>query len=175
MKNRLMKIQSILVYAVQAISISLFVLYLGFMTHYYILFYDGTFEMFEYYKQLQVFNKEGFSLVILFVVFSLLLLVFELQKIRPGLFGLASVLGATVYISMNSFLLINVIPKYKQGYLALDFSSMEEYNPSTFVFDAGVGLHYLLVGLLIVLSIVSIVTFVQRLKVGDPLIRRLTS
>ncbi len=51
-----MKIQAILTYSVQAISVSLFLLYLGFMTHYYVLFYDGTIEMYEYYKQLQIFN-----------------------------------------------------------------------------------------------------------------------
>ena len=174
MKNHLMKIQTIIVYSVQTISISLFVLYLGFMTHYYVLFYDGTFEMFEYYKQLQVFNKEGFRLVILFVLFSLVLLVFELHKIRPGLFGLVAVLGMTMYVSINSLLLINVMPKYKRGYLALDFSSLEEYTPSTFVFDAGIVLQYLLIGLLVTLSIIAILTFVQRLKDRNPLVRKLS-
>ncbi|KAA3662035.1 MAG: hypothetical protein DWQ04_14630, partial [Chloroflexi bacterium] len=104
-----MKTQAILVYAVEAISVALFVLYLGFMTQYYILFYDGTFEMFEYYKQLQVFNKEAFSIAIQFVVLALVLLMFELHKIRPGLCGLAMVLITTVYITLNSISLISVI------------------------------------------------------------------
>ena len=64
MNNYLMKAQRILVYAIEIVIIALFVLYLGFMTQYYVLFYDGTFEMFEYYKQLQVFNKEAFNLAI---------------------------------------------------------------------------------------------------------------
>jgi len=174
MNNIFMKIQSVIVYAVLEISIALFVLYLGFMTHYYVLFYDGTYEMFEYYKQLQVFNKESFSLVIHFVVLAFLLLVFAVHKVRPGIFGLAVVLGVTVYVSLKSFLLINVLAKYKRMYLSLDFSSMEEYIPSTFVFDAGLVLHYMLIGSLIILSIISLATFIQRIKEGNPLVRKVS-
>jgi hypothetical protein len=172
--NRLMKAQTILVYAVQVICIALFVVYLGFMTHYYILFYDGTFEMFEYYKQLQVFNKEAFSLAVQFVVFALLLFIFELQKVRPGLFGLIAVFTMTIYTTMNSFALINVLPKYKRGYVSLDFSSMEDYIPSTFAFDTAVVLHYLLIGLMVLFTLVATTTFIQRLRDGNPIIRNLT-
>jgi len=84
------------------------------------------------------------------------------------------VLGVTVYVSLNSFLMINVLPKYKRMYLLLDFSSMEEYNPSTFVFDAGLVLHYILIGSLIILSIISLVTFLQRIKEGYPLVRKVS-
>ena len=56
-----MRIQAGLVYAVATLSVSIFVLYLGFMTHYYALFYDGTDEMYEFYKLLQVFNKDAFE------------------------------------------------------------------------------------------------------------------
>ena len=173
MKYRLMKAQSILVYAVEFVIIALFVLYLGFMTQYYALFYDGTAEMFEYYKQLQVFNKEAFKLAIQFVVFALVLLVYEPQRNRPGLVGLAYVLIMTGFVSMNSISLIRVIPKYKRGYLALDFSSMEDYVPSTFAFDTGLILHYILIGLLIIFTVVVISTFIQRLKEGHPIIRKL--
>ena len=172
MKYRLMKAQSILVYAVEFVIIALFVLYLGFMTQYYALFYDGTAEMFEYYKQLQVFNKEAFKLAIQFVVFALVLLVYEPQRNRPGLVGLAYVLIMTGFVSMNSISLIRVIPKYKRGYLALDFSSMEDYVPSTFAFDTGLILHYILIGLLIIFTVVVISTFIQRLKEGHPIIRK---
>ena len=54
MKNPLLNAQSKLVYGVEIVCVALFVLYLGFMTHYYILFYDGTTEMFEFFKKLQV-------------------------------------------------------------------------------------------------------------------------
>ena len=174
MKNHWMKAQSILVYAVEIVIVALFVLYLGFMTQYYALFYDGTLEMFEYYKQLQVFNKEAFNLAIQFVVFALVLLAFELHRNnRSGLFGLAYVIVMTGFVSMNSILLIQVIPKYKRSYLALDFSSMEDYVPSTLAFDTGLILHYILIGLLIVFTIVVITTFIQRLKDGHPIVRKL--
>ena len=173
MKNYLMSAQSMLVYAVETVCIALFVLYLGFMTHFYVLFYDGTMEMFEYYKQLQVFNKEAFSLVLLFVVLAMVLILFDLHKIRPGLFGIAAAISVTVYISLTSLSLINVIPKYKKGYLALDFAELENYSPSTFVFDAGIVLHAVLIGLLVIFSVVAILTFVQRLKEGNPIIRKL--
>lgn len=173
MKNNLMKAQSNIVYAVEIVSIALFVLYLGFMTHYYVLFYDGTFEMFEYYKKLQIFNKEAFSLTIQFVLFALALLVFELHKVRPGLFGLILTLSAAIFVSINSLLLIQVIPIYQKGYLALDFTSMDDYTPSTFVFDVGLLLHFTLIGLLLIFAVIAIVNFVQRLKDGNPLVRKL--
>lgn len=174
MKNDLMKIQSVLVYAIEIVSVALIVLYLGFITHYYILFYDGTFEMFEYYKKLQIFNKEAFNLTIQFVLFAWALLVFELHKVRPGLLGLIMALSATLFISINSLLLIQVIPIYKKGYLALDFTSLKDYTPSTFVFDVGLLLHFTLIGLLLVFAVIAIANFVQRLKEGNPLIRKLT-
>ena len=173
MKKYMMKAQRILVYAVEIVIIALFVLYLGFMTQYYALFYDGTFEMFEYYKQLQIFNKEAFNLALQFVVFALVLFAYELQKNKAGLVGLIYVLFMTWFVSMNSILLIRVIPKYKRDYLALDFTSMEDYVPSTFVFDAGVILHYILIGLLIIFAVVVVSTFIQRLKEGHPIVRKL--
>ncbi|RMF01635.1 MAG: hypothetical protein D6768_10175 [Chloroflexi bacterium] len=168
-----MKAQSILVYAVETVCIALFVLYLGFMTQYYILFYDGTPEMFDYYKQLQVFNKEAFNLAIIFVCLALALLVFDLHKYRPGLVGLALAVGTTVYISLNSINILRVIPKYEQNYLALDFSTMEDYVPSTFAFNAALVLHSILIVLLAGFTVIAIITFIQRLKDGNPLVRKL--
>jgi hypothetical protein len=168
-----MKAQSTLVYAVELASAALFVLYLGFMTQYYALFYDGTLEMLEVYRQLQVLNKEAFNLSLWFLVFALILLAFNLHKYRPDLFGWAYVVVMTVFITQKSLQLTHVLPKYLRSYLALDFSEMQNYVPSTFVFDAGLALHYLLMGLLIALSLVVTLTFVQRLKDGNPLVRRL--
>lgn len=173
MNKYLMKTQSILVYAIEIISIALFVLYLGFMTQYYVLFFDGTLEMFEYYKQLQIFNKEAFNVAIQFVLFALALLVFGLHKTRPGLFGLILVLATTISSSISSFSLISVIPIYRRNYLNLDFAELDEYVPSTFAFDAGMVLHSVLIVALIALTIVALMTFVQRLKEGNPLVRRL--
>lgn len=173
MKNYLLRSQSLLVYAVEIVCLLLFVLYLGFMTNYYILFFDGTMEMFEFYKLLQVFNKEAFNLAVIFVVLGVILLVFDLQKYRPGLFGLLVVFGVSAFMIMNSLSILTVLPKYKQAYVSLDFSSLEDYVPTTFVFDAAFVLHWVLIGLLVILSVVAVATFIQRLREGNPLIRRL--
>ncbi len=173
MNINLMRLQAILVYAVITIVIALFVVYLGFMTHYYVLFYDGTLEMFEYYKQLQVFNKEAFNIILLFIVFAALLSIFKLQAFRPGLAGLILVVVTTVYLTMQSLSLVNVLPKYKRSYLGLDFAELDEYTPNTFVFDAAIVLHYLLIGVLVLLTVVARMTFLQRIREGNPLIRRM--
>lgn len=173
MFRNLLRIQAILVYAIIALVVALFVLYLGFMTQYYVLFFDGTLEMFDFYKQLQVFNKEAFNISLLFIVMVGLLSAFGLAKYRPGLAGLIVAIGTTVVVTLRSFALLSVLPIYKRGYLALDFTEMEDYSPTTFVFDAAVLLHYLLIGLFVLLTIVAITTFVQRLREGYPLIRKL--
>ena len=172
MKNYLMKAQKVLVYAVAVVVLALTVLYLGFMTQYYVLFYDGTMETFEYYKLLQVFNKEAFSIAVMFVILVVTLLVFALHKYRPGLFGLIVALGTAGFMIMRSLSLISVIPKYKRAYLALDFSSMEEYVPSTFPFDAAMVLHSALIGVVSIFIIVALAAFIQRLREGNPIIRK---
>lgn len=173
MKNYLMEAQKILVYAVGTVVLALFVLYLGFMTQYYVLFYDGTFEMFEYYKLLQVFNKEAFNIALIFVALVAVLLAFALHKYRPGLFGLLVSFGVGVFLITRSLSLMNVIPKYKRSYLALDFTSLEEYTPTTFPFDAAMVLHSILIGVVIIFIIFALATFIQRLREGNPIVRRL--
>lgn len=173
MFRNLIRIQATFVNVIIALVVALFVVYLGFMTRYYVLFYDGTMEMFEYYKQLQVFNKEAFNIVLLFIVMAGLLSVFGLNKYRPGLVGLIVAVGTAVFVILRSMALLTVIPVYKRGYLALDFTQIEEYTPTTFVFDAATWLHYLLIGMFLLLAITAVASFTQRLREGNPLIRRL--
>lgn len=169
----LIRIQKTLVWAIIALVVALFVLYLGFMTRYFVLFFDGTAEMFDYYKQLQIFNKEAFRIALLFIVVAGLLTAFGLNKYRPGLAGLIVAIGAAVFVILRSLALLTVIPLYKRNYLALDFTPLEEYTPTTFVFDAAVWLHYLLIGAFILLTFVAVASFVQRIREGYPLIRKL--
>jgi len=170
--SNLIRVQAALVYGIITLVVALFVLYLGFMTRYYVLFFDGTFEMFEYYKELQVFNKEAFNITLMFVVMAGMVYLFGLAKYRPGLASWAVAGGAATFVTMRSLALLNVLPLYKQGYLALDFSEMDDYTPTTFVFDAAVWIHYLLIGSFALLVVVATITFVQRLREGHPLIRK---
>lgn len=173
-RTTLIKLQAILVTAVIVLVIALFALYLGFMTNFYILFYDGTMDMFAYYEELQVFNKEAFSIATLFIVVAFVLNLFGLRKLRPGLAGLFVVLGATAFIITRSLALMKVIPTYRDNYLALDFSELEEYSPASTVFDLGMFLHTGLIIITILLSIVALIAFIQRIREGNPLIRRAT-
>ena len=173
MFSNLIRIQTTLVNAIIALVAALFVVYLGFMTRYFVLFFDGTLEMFEYYKQLQVFNKEAFNIALLFIVMAFLLSLFGLNKYRPGLAGLIVAGGTAVFVIMRSLALLSVIPWYKREYLALDFTELEDYTPTTFVFDAAVWLHYLLISVFVLLVIVAVASFIQRLREGHPLIRGL--
>lgn len=168
-----MRIQTGLVYAVGLASTLIFVLYLGFMTDYFVLFYDGTDEMYEFYKQLQIFNKDAFIIALRIMVLTVILMTFELQKYRPGLFGLVYLLGMTTYITLNSFPLLDDLPKYKSDYLAFDFTVLRDYSPSTFAFDIGIIFHYVHIVLLIALCIVAVATFVQRLREGHSIIRNI--
>ncbi len=152
---------------------ALFVLYLGFMTQYFVLFFDGTMETFEFYKQLQVFNKEAFSIALWFIVVVALLYAFGLARYRPGLGSLLATVGATAVIISRSMALLGVLPVYKRGYLALDFEPMEDYVPTTFVFDTAVTMHYLLIGAFVLLTLVALASFSQRLREGKPLVRKL--
>ena len=167
-----MKIQTGLVYSVVTVSALIFVLYLGFMTQYYVLFYDGTDELYELYKQLQVFNKEAFTIALHIMLLAVILMTFQLSKYRPGLLGLIYVLVMTIYISLSSTPLFDDLSTYRLDYLASDFTSMEKYTPSTFAFDIGIIFHYAQVGLLIALCIVAFITFFQRLRDGHPIIRK---
>lgn len=171
--ERLLKAQSILVYAIAGVCLALFVLYLGFMTNFYALFHNGTMEMFEYYKQLQVFNKEAFNLSLMFLLFVLGLLMFDIHKYRPGLFGLIVVVAMAGYSIINSISILNVLPLYKNAYEQLDFAAIDDYVPSVFTFNASFVLQSLLIVLMVLLLIVATITFVQRLREGNPVVRRL--
>lgn len=167
-----MKIQAGLVYSVVTVSVLIFVLYLGFMTQYYDLFIYGTDELYEFYRQLQVFNKEAFSIALQIVLLAVILMTFQLSKHRPGLLGMIYVPVITIYISLSSLPLLDDLSKYRHDFLASDFTTMDEYTPSTLAFDIGLIIHYAQAGLLIALCIVATITFAQRLREGNPIIRK---
>ncbi|GAB5493174.1 MAG: hypothetical protein Phog2KO_33890 [Phototrophicaceae bacterium] len=142
------------------------------MTEYYVLFFDGTDAMYEFYLELQVFNKYAFNIALQIMLLTVILMTFQLSKYRPGLLGVLFSLGMTIYISVSSIPLINDLVRYKRDYLAYDFTSMDDYTVSTLAFDIGLITHYLQMGVLIALCIVAIITFVQRLREGHPMIRK---
>lgn len=167
-----MKIQTSLIHLVVMASVVIFVLYLGFMTEYYVLFYEGTDEMYELYLKLQLFNKGAFDVALQIVLMTAILMTFQFAKYRPGLLGLIYVFCMTIYTILRSLPLVEELIRFKEEYLAFDFTVMEDYRVSTLAFDIGSIIHYVQVGLLVVLCIVAVMTFIQRRKDGHPLIRK---
>lgn len=159
-----LKIQKGVTYALIIIAIITFVLGLGFMTDYYQLFYDGSQDMFNYYKDLQVLNKVIFQSTVAFIVLSFLLLAFDIHKKKAGVLGWLFVLGLSVYMITNSLTIVSAIPSYQQEYLAFDFSIIENYSISTMSFSMSRVLFTALTGLAVILLSVVTINTIKKIK-----------
>ena len=159
--NILLEIQKKVCYLLITAAIILFVLSLGFMTNFYQLFYNGTTEMLSYYKQLQYLNKAIFNASVIFIVLSLLLIPFDINKKSSGKFGLMYVIGIALYILTTSLTLLSSIPYYRQKYLVFDFSVIQGYNPSTFAFSMASLILIILTVFSITLLITVIINFIK--------------
>ncbi|WP_058485790.1 hypothetical protein [Defluviitalea phaphyphila] len=164
MKNILFKIQQVLTYCAIVIAIITFIIGLGFMTNYYELFYEGTNEMFEYYKTLQILNRVIFNEAVVFVILAFILKIFDIHKKMPGIFGYIYVIVSSIYIIMTSNTILNAIPSYKNDYLAFDFSVMENYKASTFAFDISTIIFILWIIVSIMLILITTINFIRRIK-----------
>lgn len=116
------------------LAITYFVSALGFMTNFYQLFYNGTSEMYEYYKSLQVFNHVMFNIALVIVVMSILLLWFDVHKEKPTYSGLIYTGVMTVYALLNIPRIIRAVPYYQDIYTRFDYSQMNDYEPSILAF-----------------------------------------
>lgn len=159
--NILLEIQKKVCYLLITAAIILFVLSLGFMTNFYQLFYNGTTEMLSYYKQLQYLNKAIFNASVIFIVISLLLIPFDINKKSSGKFGLMYVTGIVLYILITSLTLLSSIPYYRQKYLVFDFSNIQGYNPSTFAFSMASLILIILTIFSVILLITVIINFIK--------------
>lgn len=114
--DNMFKLQKLLVYLMIAASVVLFVIGLGFMTNFYPLFYNGTSDMYDYFKRLQILNKAEFNMAVVMVVMTVLMLGFDLNKPKNGWIGLIYSAAIAVYVWLNSLSLLRAIPYYK-GYM----------------------------------------------------------
>lgn len=163
-RNISLKIQVILSYSFIILSIVAFVFSLGFMTNGYQLFLKGTSEMVTYYKELQVLNKEIFNISLKLVIFSVLLVAFDINKREPGIFGTAFIALQTVYTYMSFKSLMTKLPIFKTKYLEFDYSKIKDFTPSTFVFDFGSLLYKVFIVVSILLLISVVVNYTKGLK-----------
>lgn len=164
MKNQLVKVQKVLATTSIITALVIFIVALGFMTNLHRMLFDGTFEMYEYYKSIQVLNKAMFSTAIIIVVYAFLLAPFDINKKKPGIFGMILVAGGTIFTALRSTTMFRYIPFFKKGYTEFDFSVMENYTASPWQFDLAVGLFWAWLVMAVVLTIVCLINFMSYLK-----------
>lgn len=153
-----------LVYGYITAAVLLFITGLGFMTVVYPLFYNGTSEMYEFYKNVQALNKASFNGAVIIVILGFLMIGFDLNKRTTGIFATIYAVGVTVYTVMTSLVMFRAVPYYRNIYTAFDFSVVEDYTSSTLAFDATLYGFGLITVIAVLLSIVSVICLVQKLR-----------
>ncbi len=162
--SRVLKIS---VYIFMATAVALAVLGLGFMTAYYQLFYDGTSEMYDFYKSIQLFNKALFNGAIVIVVMSVVLVAFDLNKGQSGPFGIIYATVVTIYTIMTSMVIFRAVPYYRNIYTGFDFSVVEGYKPSTLAFDLSIVLFVIAIAAIVVVLGSAIAQYLKSRKLKE--------
>lgn len=152
------------VYSFIAVGILLVIVGLGFMTNFYSLFYNGTSEMYDFYKSVQALNKAIFNGALITVVMSVLLIGFDLNKSEHG--PLATIYSCIVagYTVMNGMVIQRAVPYFRGIYTAFDFSEVADYTPSTFAFTISQVLYGLAMALSVLIALLAIIRFVKTFK-----------
>lgn len=153
-------LQKALVYSFIAMTVLLFIAGLGFMTNYYKLFFDGTPEMYDYYKGVQVFNRVLFKASVVFVVMAFLMIAFDLNKQKNGIVGVIYTAIVTYYVLSTSGVILRAIPYYQNIYESFDFSVVKDYEPSSLAFNASRYFTYGVIAIIIPLAAIVIFRFI---------------
>ncbi len=147
------------VYILFFIAVLYFIYSLCFMTNFYRFFYDGNTAMLEFYEELQLLNKYVFKTALTILILAVFTLFLEIDKKKVSMFHCIYLIGFFVYEINDFSIFIGTIPYYKDKYLSLDFSILENYNVSTLMFS----LNYILnIGILISL-LLTIILFINRM------------
>lgn len=154
-------LQKGLVYSFIAVTVLLSIAGLGFMTNYYKLFFDGTPEMYDFYKGVQVFNRVLFKASIVFVVMAFLMIAFDLNKEKNGVIGVIYTLVVTYYVISTSGVILRAIPYYQNIYESFDFSVVNDYQPSSLAFTASRYFTYGAIAIIIPLAAIVVIRFIQ--------------
>lgn len=158
---RLQKMMSILTLIT---ALAVFILSIGFMTNLHVLMFDGTYDMYEYYKSVQVLNKAMFNIALVYVIFAFLLIPFDINKKRPGFFGMALVGVGSVITIIRSLTMFKYIPYFENLYKAFDFSVVDDYVPSPWLFQLSKLMFLIWDIVVVVLLIVCVKNFITYLK-----------
>lgn len=162
--TKLIKGQKVVSYILMLTSIVLIVLSLGFMTNFYELFYNGTAETYEYFKDLQILNNAIFNASIIIFVASLFLIAFDITKKVAGIFGLSYVIGFNIYIFIKALDVFRVNSYFYTVYKTLNFTEVEGYNPSELPFILINTLFGVLMLMAVVLLVIVSFNYIKKSK-----------
>ena len=152
------------VYGFITIAAVLVVLGLGFMTNFYPLFYDGTSDMYDFYKSVQALNKAMFNGSIVIIVLSVLMIGFDINKKKHGPVGTIYTIIVAAYTMMTGLIIQRAVPYYKSIYTAFDFAEVKNYTPSYWIFNFTQVVFALAMFLSVLIAVLAIVRYVQSLK-----------
>lgn len=153
-KDMTFKIQKISSITLIVVAVMIFVLSLGFMTNFYSLFYDGTSEMYDLYKDIQMLNNVIFDSALYLIVLSILQIPFDFLKNSVSRKGLALSLLTVVMTISNGLVVFRTNNYFKAVYGKFDFSEMAEYTPSNLPFN----MTSILFGLAMVVSVIVFIS-----------------
>lgn len=153
-----------LVYVFIAISLSLGVLGLGFMTNFYELFFNGTSEMYEFYKNVQALNRAIFDGAIVIIVMAFLMIGFDLNKKQHGPFATIYSIIVAAYTIMTGMVIQRAVPYYSGIYTAFDFTEVDNYTPSTMPFLLSQTLYGLAMGVSVIIAVLAVIRYVKSRK-----------
>ena len=156
-----MRTQRLLTHILKPVAAVFVVSTLGFMTHFYVLFIEGTDDMFTFYKELQSFNNLMFGWGLAVLVASFVPIFFDLHKRTAGVFGV----GFTIFYAGAAAVLALVFRAAAQPYIAayrgFDFSALEGFQPSLAPFRLTQLAFGLVVLVAVALSAVTIANFIR--------------
>ncbi len=127
-------LQVIVSYSLIVATIVMLIFALGFMTSFYELFVNGSSEMYEFFKDLQILNNAIFQATIICVIMALMLIPFDVTKKRVGIFSSIYTLIVAVVTFFNTQNVLRVNKYFADIHRGMDFSELTTYPESMFPF-----------------------------------------
>ncbi len=164
MNKILLKTQVILTYTTIITAAVISIFGLGFMSEFYTLFMNGNDAMYTFFKDIQPLNTKVFTSGLTFLVLALFLMPFDINKKIAGVFGVAFTLIITIINIVNGISIFTITNKFKAVYNGIDFTSLEDYIPSTTPFMILIALFGIAIVITLSLFITTIINYLSNKK-----------
>ena len=161
-----LKIQIILTYSTITLAVIISLFALGFMSGFYTLFMNGNDIMYTFFKDLQVMNTSMFTAGLIFFVLSLFLIPFDINKKAAGIFGVFYTLIIAVTNIINGISILTTSRYFQSVYEQIDFNVLEDYSPSTALFEMTSTLYSLTLAIPVLLFALTITNYLIEKKKG---------